>query len=282
VRRIAQLHTGLTVQWVKVFTKTGFFATQEPKTLFGFPPRQSNTYRTFAQKRDSAMFLIRTVFFSALLVAAFGACQNQSTPEKSADAGSANAAPAEVTATSRKTIVFFGNSLTAAYQLSPEMGFPALIQKKIDSLGLPYLCVNAGNSGETTAGGKNRIDWILSQPVDVFVLELGGNDALRGLPLDESKKNLQEIIDRVKAKYPDCKIVVAGMLAPPNLGPTYTKTFARMYPDLAKTNGAALIPFLLEGVGGEPNLNLPDGIHPNETGHRIVAETVWNVLKPLL
>ncbi|TNE67883.1 MAG: arylesterase [Bacteroidetes bacterium] len=218
--------------------------------------------------------------FVALL--AWPACQGS--PD--AGQGSANTtseAPAAAEAeTPRKTIVFFGNSLTAAYQLSPEQGFPARIQEKIDSLGLAYQCVNAGLSGETTTDGKNRIDWVLQQPVDVFVLELGGNDALRGLPVAESKKNLQAIIDRVKAKYPACKIVIAGMLAPPNLGPVYTRDFAAMYPDLARTNDAALIPFLLEHVGGEPELNLEDGIHPNEEGHRIVAETVWKVLKPVL
>lgn len=192
------------------------------------------------------------------------------------------AAAADAPPPARKTIVFFGNSLTAAYQLSPEQGFPALIQQKIDSLGLPYQCVNAGLSGETTADGKNRIDWVLQQPVDVFVLELGGNDALRGLPVEESVKNLQAIIDRVKAKYPDCKIVIAGMLAPPNLGPAYTKAFQEMYPALAKNNRAALIPFLLEHVGGEPHLNLQDGIHPNVDGHKIVAQTVWKALKPVL
>jgi len=228
------------------------------------------------------MFVIRIFFGFGLLAALLGACYSPSAPASTAPEGSDKSASAEAATKPRKTIVFFGNSLTAAYQLPQEQGFPALIQKKIDSLGLPYQCVNAGNSGETTAGGKNRIDWILRQPVDIFVLELGGNDALRGLPLDESKKNLQEIIDRVRAKYPDCKIAIAGMLAPPNLGPTYTKTFAQMYPDLAKTNRAALIPFLLEGVGGEPDLNLPDGIHPNEAGHRIVAETVWQVLQLLL
>lgn len=207
--------------------------------------------------------------------------KNDST-QTSSEINSPEPGTSKTAAPTRKTIVFFGNSLTAAYQLSPEQGFPALIQQKIDSLGLPYQCVNAGLSGETTAGGKNRIDWILSQPVDVFVLELGGNDALRGLPAEESKKNLQAIIDRVKAKYPDCKIVVAGMLAPPNLGPAYTKAFRDMYPALAKANNAALVPFLLENVGGEPSLNLEDGIHPNVEGHKIVAETVWKVLRGLL
>ena len=181
-----------------------------------------------------------------------------------------------------KSIVFFGNSLTAAYQLSPEQGFPALIQQKIDSLGLPYKCVNAGLSGETTADGVNRIDWVLQQPMDVFVLELGPNDALRGLPLDESIKNLQMIIDRVKAARPDCELVIAGMLAPPNLGAHYTNAFRDMYPELAKKNGAKLVPFLLENVAGIRELNLEDGIHPNVEGQKIVAENVWTVLKEVL
>jgi len=249
------------------------------------PAIEGNQYKfstsTVFPKHNTPMFSRRS-FVSLVFLVALGACQNPAPEAKSAIGDKSDPTVAGKSDKPRKTIVFFGNSLTAAYQLPPEKGFPALIQQKIDSLGLPYRCVNAGNSGETTAGGKNRVDWILSQPVDVFVLELGGNDALRGLPLDESKKNLQEIINRVKAKYPACKIVLAGMLAPPNLGPTYTGQFAAMYTDLAKANGAALIPFLLEDVGGEPELNLSDGIHPNEAGHRIVAETVWRVLRPLL
>ncbi len=201
---------------------------------------------------------------------------------------SPNPAPAEERSTladttqERRVILFFGNSLTAAYGLSPQEGFVALIQQKIDSLGLPYVCINAGNSGETTAGGRSRVAWVLNQPVSIFVLELGGNDALRGLPLDASRENLQAIIDQVRAKYPACRIVIAGMLAPPNLGPAYTEMFAQMYRDLAAANQATLIPFLLEGVGGEPEFNLPDGIHPNAAGHRIVSENVWKVLYPLL
>jgi acyl-CoA thioesterase I len=182
----------------------------------------------------------------------------------------------------KKTIVFFGNSLTAAYNLSPEEGFPALIQGKIDSLGLPYICVNAGLSGETTADGVNRIDWVLQQPMDIFVLELGGNDALRGLPIAESVKNMQAIVDKVKAARPNCKIVIAGMLAPPNLGPSYTNAFRELFSNLAKKNGAVLIPFLLKDVGGIPELNLGDGIHPNVAGQKIVAENVWAVLKTIL
>lgn len=152
----------------------------------------------------------------------------------------------------------------------------------MDSLNLPYRCINAGLSGETTADGKNRIDWVLKQPMDIFVLELGANDALRGLPVKASRENLQTIITKVKTRYPDCKIVLAGMLAPPNLGATYTNAFRQMYADLARINKAALIPFLLDGVGGVPALNLEDGIHPNVEGQKIVAENVWKVLKPLL
>ncbi|MCC6460702.1 MAG: arylesterase [Saprospiraceae bacterium] len=210
------------------------------------------------------------------------ACNSGNSPEASASAWPKPEAGVAGTGAARKNIVFFGNSLTAAYQLSQEQGFPALIQQKIDSLQLPYQCINAGLSGETTAAGKNRIDWVLQQPVDVFVLELGANDALRGLPVEESVKNLQAIIDRVKTKYPACKIVLAGMLAPPNLGPVYTKQFQEMYPALAKQNQTALVPFLLENVGGVPSLNLEDGIHPNVEGQKIVANTVWNVLQPLL
>ncbi len=219
-------------------------------------------------------------FFIISLALLLAACQSEQANNKSSAV--AQEKPAATAPAERKTIVFFGNSLTAAYNLSPEQGFPALIQRKIDSLQLPYRCVNAGLSGETTADGANRINWVLQQPVDIFVLELGGNDALRGLPLDASKKNLQDIIGKVRAKYPACKIVIAGMEAPPNLGDRYTKDFRAMYPTLAKANNAALIPFLLQGVGGEPHLNLSDGIHPNVEGQKIVAENVWRVLKTVL
>lgn len=182
----------------------------------------------------------------------------------------------------KKTIVFFGNSLTAGYGLSPEQAFPALIQKKIDSLNLPYNVVNAGVSGETSSGGLTRVDWILQQPIDIFILELGANDGLRGTPLSETKKNLQDIIDKVKAKYPHAKMVFAGMEIPPNMGQAYTTEFRNIYKDLAAKNNMTLIPFLLEGVGGEPELNQADGIHPNEEGSKIVTENVWKILAPLL
>ena len=187
-----------------------------------------------------------------------------------------------ITQSDKKTIVFFGNSLSAAYGIDPSQGFVGLIAQRIDSLALPYQIVNAGLSGETTAGGKTRIEWILRQPVDIFILELGGNDALRGIDPEESYSNLKFIIEKVKEKYPQAKIILAGMEAPPNMGPEFTSKFRQMYPKLAKEYNASLIPFLLEGVGGDPKLNLPDGIHPTPAGHRIVAENIWMILKDML
>ena len=185
-------------------------------------------------------------------------------------------------ADSTRTVLFYGDSLTAGYGIDREQAFPALIQARIDSLGWDYEVFNAGLSGETSAGGLRRIDWILRQKVDVFVLELGANDGLRGIDLKDPRSNLQGIVDRVKAKYPDVVLVVVGMQMPPNLGPEYTAEFKGLYSSLAKQNGAALIPFLLAGVGDRPELNLPDGNHPTVAGHKVVAENVWAVLGPLL
>ena len=182
----------------------------------------------------------------------------------------------------KKNIVFLGNSLTAGYGVDPSQAFPALIQAKLDSLQLPYQVINAGLSGETSAGGNSRVGWILRQPVNIFVLELGGNDGLRGIELTETAKNLQSIIDKLKFKYPSAKIILAGMQIPPNLGKKYTSEFRSLFQKLATTNKIYLIPFLLEGVGGIPELNQQDGIHPNIQGHKIVAENIWNVLKTLV
>ncbi len=190
--------------------------------------------------------------------------------------------PPGQTAGAPRTILFLGNSLAAGFGLDPELAFPALIQQKIDSLRWNFKVINAGLSGETSAGGLRRIDWLLERQVDVLFLELGANDGLRGIPLELTKQNLQAIIARVRAKNPAVKIVIAGMMVPPNLGADYTRAFRAIFPDLAKRNQAALVPFLLEGVGGVPELNLPDGIHPTAAGHRIVAQNVWKVLHPLL
>jgi acyl-CoA thioesterase-1 len=184
--------------------------------------------------------------------------------------------------TSPKTILFFGDSLTAGYGLSTEEAFPAVVEKNLNKKGNPTKVTNAGLSGETSAGGLARIDWVLRQPVDIFILELGANDGLRGLPLDQTRKNLQAIIDKVKTKYPKTKVVVTGMMVPPNLGEKYTREFQAIFPDLAKKNNAALIPFLLKDVAGIEKLNLPDGIHPNPEGHKIVAQNVMKVIEPLM
>ena len=183
-----------------------------------------------------------------------------------------------------RTIIFFGDSLTAGYGLPDpsSQSFPALIQQKIDEAGLPWRTVNAGLSGETTSAGLRRVDWILRQPVDIFVLALGANDGLRCIDPTVSRGNLQKIVDRVLAKNPKTKIVLAGMQMPPAMGADFSREFERMFPEVAEQYDATLVPFLLEGVGGRVDLNQPDRIHPTAKGHAVIAETVWKVLRPLL
>jgi len=181
-----------------------------------------------------------------------------------------------------KIILFYGDSITAGYGVDPDGAFPQIIQQKIDHQGWSFRVINAGVGGETSAGGLSRIDWVLQSPMDVFVLELGGNDALRGVDPGTTRRNLRAIIRRVRGRYPDTKIILAGMQAPPNLGPEYTSEFREIYPELARSENTYLIPFILEGVGGVPELNLPDGIHPTSEGHIILAENVWQVLEPVL
>lgn len=185
-------------------------------------------------------------------------------------------------AQTKKNILIFGDSITAGYGIELQQAFPALLQNKIDSLKLNYTIINAGLSGETSAGGLRRIDWVLQRGVDVMILELGGNDALRGIDLTSTKENLQKIIDKVQSKYPKAQIIIAGMQAPPNLGVEYTEQFSTLFSALAKENSLSLIPFLLEKVGGVAELNLPDGIHPTVEGHTLVAETVWEYLYPII
>jgi acyl-CoA thioesterase-1 len=183
-----------------------------------------------------------------------------------------------------KTIIFFGDSLTAGYGLDDPTteAFPARIEEKLTREHLDYRVVAAGLSGETSAGGLRRVDWILRQPVDVFVLALGANDGLRGIEPSVTRENLQGIIDRVRSKNPSARIVLAGMMMPPSMGPDYAQEFGAMYPELARKNDAALVPFLLEGVGGNEALNQPDRIHPTAEGHAILADNVWKSLRPLL
>jgi acyl-CoA thioesterase I len=183
---------------------------------------------------------------------------------------------------SQRIVLFLGDSITAGYGLELSQAYPALIQQRINQEGLNFKVINAGQSGDTSAGGLARMDWLLKNQIDVLVLELGGNDGLRGLPVENIRKNLQAIIDRARKQYPQIKIIVAGMKMPPNMGGQYSREFEAMFAALAKKNNAALIPFILEGVGGVRQMNLPDGIHPTAGGHEIVAKNVWTVLAPLL
>jgi len=181
-----------------------------------------------------------------------------------------------------KRIVILGDSIAAGYGLDPDESYPALLQKKVEAAKLPYLVVNAGLSGDTTAGGLRRIDWILKQPIDILVIELGGNDGLRGIPVSETRTNLQGIIDRTRQKYPAAKIVIAGMKMPANMGETYTADFENVFPEIAKKNNLPLIPFLLQNVAAKPELNQPDRIHPTAEGQKIVAQNVWAVIERFL
>ena len=181
-----------------------------------------------------------------------------------------------------RTVVVLGDSLAAGYGVDSAEAFPALLQQKISVAGLPFKIVNAGVSGDTTAGGLRRLDWVLKRPVDVLLIELGGNDGLRGLAPETTRTNLQAIIDKTRQQRPGARFVIAGMQMPPNLGEEFIRKFERVFPEVAKANGAALIPQLLAGVGGDPKLNLPDRIHPTPQGHQLVAETVWKILRPVL
>lgn len=234
----------------------------------------------FCQKHQM-LYSVMSGLLLGLTVWSCGSSDSKTADKPAASTQSQPPAKTAGTAT-RQIILFYGNSLTAGYGVEPSQAFPALIGQKIDSAGLNYTVVNAGLSGETTAGGKSRISWVMRQPVAVFVLELGGNDGLRGLPLSATRQNLQAIMDTVRKKSPQVTIVLAGMQIPPNLGTTYTREFRALFRELADKNKVVLMPFLLEGVGGVPALNQRDGIHPTPAGHKVVANTVWQVLKPLL
>lgn len=182
----------------------------------------------------------------------------------------------------RGNVVFVGTSLTAGYGVGESVAYPARIQEMIDSVGLPFRVRNAGISGETSAAGLRRIDWTLQRPADVLVVELGANDGLRGLPVAQMRTNIDAILTRARATYPDISLVILGMEAPPNLGDDYTTAFRRVFTDLAAAHDAALVPFLLVGVATERAFNIEDGLHPNAEGHRLLARTVWPVLEPIL
>ncbi len=192
------------------------------------------------------------------------------------------AARAAVPRAQPQTVLFVGTSLTAGLGLDPDSAYPALIQRKIDAAGLPFHVVNAGVSGETSAGALQRMEWLLREPFRVMVLETGANDGLRGTPASETRRNIQAIIDSVRAARPDARILLVQMEAPPNMGQRYTRAFHETYPLLAARNGVTLLPFLLDGVAGHPSLNQADGMHPNDVGEQMVAENVWKGLEPVL
>ncbi|MCB7480568.1 arylesterase [Christiangramia sediminis] len=222
-----------------------------------------------------------TLFLSLFILISISSC-GEATKKEEKETSEESVENENSAQQKKKVILFFGDSLTAGYGLEQGEGFPEILQEKIDSLGLSYQVVNAGLSGETSAGGKNRIDWVLKQNVDVFVLELGANDGLRGIPLEETRNNLQQIIDFVREQNPDIEIILAGMQIPPNMGQDYTSEFKAIFPELAKKNEVHLIKFLLEDVAGNPDLNQQDGIHPTVEGQEIVADNVWEVLKDVL
>jgi acyl-CoA thioesterase-1 len=218
--------------------------------------------------------ILRYIAYSCLIAVLFSCEQPKEEP-------SVNTRPARPSPP-RPSVVFLGTSLTAGYGIDPEKAYPALIQQKIDSAGLDYRVVNAGVSGETSAGARRRIDWVLQEPPAALVVETGANDGLRGLPADSLRANIQAIFDRAKALRPPPKLVLIGMRMPPNYGRAYSQSFETLYPDLARANGAALVPFLLQGVGGIATLNQQDGVHPTAEGQARMAETVWKVLEPVL
>lgn len=227
--------------------------------------------------------LILLMFRYFILVLLLVSCGDEASKKTQQNQQETTEAEVSETKTATKTILFFGDSLTAGFGLEDSNdAYPAVIQTKIDSLDLDYVVVNSGLSGETTSGGLGRINWVLNQKVDIFVLELGANDGLRGISLAETRENLQAIIDRVRKKYPEIPIILAGMQLPPNLGQDYTQEFKSIFEELAEKNALEIIPFLLKDVGGIPYLNQEDGIHPNIEGHKIVANNVWVFLEPLL
>ena len=209
----------------------------------------------------------------------------KSTPEEAAEVQNSQISEtidSNGSASKKRTVMIFGDSITAGYGLPEEQAYPALLQGKIDEQGWAFEVINAGLSGDTSAGGLRRISWMLKNPVDVFILELGGNDGLRGTPPEVTKQNLKQIIRQVREKNPEVQIIVAGMQIPPNLGVSHTERFREIFGEVAEEQNTGLIPFLLENVGGIRELNQPDGIHPTADGHKIIAQTVWKTLSPVL
>ncbi len=242
-----------------------------------------NTEMNLNTNTFNAQKLLKFCYLILISVFLFSCGDKSSKQNSETDENVSVEADDTVKSITKKTILFFGDSITAGYGLdTTDDAFPALIQEKIDALQLNYTVINSGVSGETSSGGRNRMDWILNQDIDVFVLELGANDGLRGVPLSETRNNLQAIIDAVKQKKQSTDIILAGMELPPNMGQAYTSEFRTVFADLAEKNEVVFIPFILKDVGGIKALNQNDGIHPTAEGHEIIANTVWDYLKPLL
>jgi acyl-CoA thioesterase-1 len=221
------------------------------------------------------------VFAVCTAMAAAACSSNEAAPARESSSVPASAAPAAAPpASTRPRIVFLGDSLTAGYGLDLEQSVPSLVQKQLDAEGYKFEVVNAGVSGDTSAGGLRRLDWSLDGDVRILVVELGANDGLRGLPVTDMKRNLQTIIQTAKKRSID--VLLTGMEAPPNYGPAYTSEFRRVFRDLAAEERVALMPFYLYEVAGIPTLNIADGIHPNPAGARIVETNLWRSLEPLL
>jgi acyl-CoA thioesterase-1 len=227
--------------------------------------------------RDRWLF---AVVFGLAAIACGGQVGNDTDRAIASESSSSDRGPVPVAGATLPRVVILGDSLTAGYGLPLTQAFPTALQDRLNDAGLPYTVVNAGQSGDTSAGGLARLEWALSGNVRVLVIALGGNDALRGLPTEELERNLSTIIERAQAR--DISVILAGMEAPPNYGFEYTRSFHAVYPSLAKQYNVALVPFLLEGVAGITALNQPDGIHPTADGARIVADNVWAVLAPIL
>jgi acyl-CoA thioesterase I len=217
---------------------------------------------------------------SVLLNLACSGGPEESRQDPASGAGDQTMAESAGTATADAgpVVLFLGDSITAGLGVDPELAFPALLQHRADSLGIKMEVINAGSSGETSAGGLRRLSWLLRRPIDVLALELGGNDGLRGVDLSSTRQNLQGIVDGARAANPELSVLISGMMMPPNMGQDYAESFRSMYPELATANGAVLIPFLLDGVGGVDSLMQADRIHPNARGHRRVANLVWPYL----
>jgi len=231
-----------------------------------------------ANKRPAAAIVALCLF------ASFGCRRADAPPETPAPASPApRSEPTDTKPMDKRVVLCLGTSLTAGFGLDdPDQAYPHLLQAKVDQAGLSYQVLNAGVSGETSAGALRRLDWLLREPVAVLVVETGANDGLRGQDPDATRANVQAILEAAGRRQPPPRLVLAAMEAPPNYGEDYRRRFRALYPELAKASGATLVPFLLDGVAGDPKLNQPDGIHPTAEGERRVAENVWRVLRPIL